>query len=449
MSTSEGSGFRGAREAPQRLLEGSAGERSFVRSLVQRFWEREPFMVRGVIPPPTTPEGLFSLLVRVASGLRTSELLPRGVGTRLYRGTIPLEFDEDGVLPRPSDLDFDEFCARVGRREHGADCGVVVRGCSFFDERIHESVTRLTRGVAEELGGLPGGMVEVSLFAGAYTRTPFGIHQDDLGVFLMPVVGTKEVRIWPKELDLETVRKMRERRPEELEAPWVFEVTPSDVLYFPRGFWHVTRSLSGYCASVSVGFGPEREELILRALPPSVAREVVLPLGESVSAAPIEICPLYPADWPRSIERLPPPAERIRSWAKDLSGEKQLRLLRELRRWWLKRVSLVGASVSPPIVDVGELGNARVRVRRPVPFLEEDEVLIVAASGRLFEVPALPQLRRLLLRLREGESFSVRSLLRSYARKLVTSEGEFVATRPGIERVLEMLVSFGAVEIST
>lgn len=419
---------------------------SFVRTVVRERWEREPALCRGVISPPTTPERLFSSLRAVSVALATRAALPIGVGARIYRGTVALESDEDGVLPGAEDLDFDAYRGRVSLGRE-ADRGVVVRGCPHFDERIHESVARVTRGVAEELGGLPGGLVEVSLFAGSYSRTPFGIHQDDLGVFLMPIVGTKEVRVWPKEVPIEQIQAMRRQRPEALDAPWVFEVTPSDVLYFPRGFWHVTRSLTGYSASVSVGFGPEREDLLLRSLSPEVSRAVALPVefaAQRHGVAPLELCTLDPSDWVGSARRLPPPAERIRGFAAGLSSDVRSRLDRDLTRWWLRRVSLSGGSVSPPLSASRWDGSDTLEVRSPVVWLEEGDAMVVAARGRLFEVPRLPQLVRLFRRLGEGHVFSVRRLIRTYARRVVTVEGEFVATRKGVEGVIRKLVDLGA-----
>jgi hypothetical protein len=95
-----------------------------------------------------------------------------GCRDHFYQADLPLE-------------DSNDYCVVFNRLE------------STFGDDIG-GILELLRPLVNELGQ-PARKSEVTLFAGQYKKTPFGIHHDDEVNFFWPLIGPKRIRLWKPE----------------------------------------------------------------------------------------------------------------------------------------------------------------------------------------------------------------------------------------------------------
>lgn len=95
--------------------------------------------------------------------------------------------------------------------------------------------------------------VQVNLYAGWQTSRGFDLHWDDHDVFILQVTGRKrwsiygQTRLYPLVNDIEKAQK-----PEH--APlWEGTLEDGDLLYIPRGWWHVAEPLAEPTLHLTVG----------------------------------------------------------------------------------------------------------------------------------------------------------------------------------------------------
>ncbi|HEX7317879.1 MAG TPA: cupin domain-containing protein [Pyrinomonadaceae bacterium] len=116
-------------------------------------------------------------------------------------------------------------------------------------DELSEPIEELARGL--EL--LFRERVQVNLYAGWQTSRGFDLHWDDHDVFILQVTGRKrwsvygQTRPYPLVNDIE-----RARKPEH--APlWEETLEDGDMLYIPRGWWHVAQPLAEPTLHLTVG----------------------------------------------------------------------------------------------------------------------------------------------------------------------------------------------------
>jgi hypothetical protein len=107
--------------------------------------------------------------------------------------------------------------------------------------------------LAEDLEFVFRERVQVNMYAGWQTSRGFDLHWDDHDVFILQVAGRKLWRIYG-----ETKKYPEDRdstpKPEDVDHPlWEGHLEDGDLLYIPRGWWHVAFPLSEPTLHLTVG----------------------------------------------------------------------------------------------------------------------------------------------------------------------------------------------------
>lgn len=95
--------------------------------------------------------------------------------------------------------------------------------------------------------------VQVNMYAGWQTARGFDLHWDDHDVFILQVTGRKLWRIYG-ETRKHPLTGDDAPKPENIEAPlWEAMLEDGDLLYIPRGWWHVAHPLAEPTLHLTVG----------------------------------------------------------------------------------------------------------------------------------------------------------------------------------------------------
>lgn len=95
--------------------------------------------------------------------------------------------------------------------------------------------------------------VQVNMYAGWQTSRGFDLHWDDHDVFVLQVTGRKLWRIYG-ETRRHPVTGDQAARPENVDAPlWEAMLEDGDLLYIPRGWWHVALPVAKPTLHLTVG----------------------------------------------------------------------------------------------------------------------------------------------------------------------------------------------------
>jgi len=237
--------------------------------------------------------------------------------------------------------------------------------------------------------------VQVNLYAGFQTSRGFDLHWDDHDVFVLQVAGRKRwsvygmTRPYPLAPDVEAAERPRG------EPLWEETLEAGDLLYIPRGWWHVAAPLAEPTLHLTVGVHNRTGHDLLRWL------------TERMRASEA---------FRRDLPRFAPPAERA-AHAALLRAELLAAFDDELVERYFAEYD-AGAEPRPrtglPWSATGELlpagGNPLVRFQPPRPLAfraEGGEVVFDFRRRRWrFRAAALPILRRL----EEGRVCSVAEL---------------------------------------
>ncbi|MFD4948526.1 JmjC domain-containing protein [Streptomyces sp. NPDC058239] len=109
-----------------------------------------------------------------------------------------------------------------------------------FDE-LHPGV----HGLAHALEARLRSKVQVNLYASWKPREGFGVHWDDHDVVVVQVDGRKRWKIYGPTRVAPMYRDVTETAPPPDEPVAEFVLTPGDILYLPRGWWHAVSASEG------------------------------------------------------------------------------------------------------------------------------------------------------------------------------------------------------------
>jgi hypothetical protein len=117
-------------------------------------------------------------------------------------------------------------------------------------EELHTPLEELAAGL--EL--LFGERVQINSYAGWHTARGFDLHWDDHEVFILQVTGRKHWRIYGETRPSPLAGDTENPKPE-TDAPPLWEATleDGDLLYIPRGWWHVAEPLDEPTLHLTVG----------------------------------------------------------------------------------------------------------------------------------------------------------------------------------------------------
>lgn len=95
--------------------------------------------------------------------------------------------------------------------------------------------------------------VQVNLYAGWQTSRGFDLHWDDHDVFILQVAGRKRWSVYGQTRPSPLVNDIEKAQPPEHEPLWEGTLEDGDLLYIPRGWWHVAVPLAEPTLHLTVG----------------------------------------------------------------------------------------------------------------------------------------------------------------------------------------------------
>ncbi|HEX8148342.1 MAG TPA: cupin domain-containing protein [Pyrinomonadaceae bacterium] len=95
--------------------------------------------------------------------------------------------------------------------------------------------------------------VQVNLYAGWQTSRGFDLHWDDHDVFVLQVTGRKRWSVYGQTRPHPLVNDIEKARKPEHEPLWEGTLEDGDLLYIPRGWWHVAEPLAEPTLHLTVG----------------------------------------------------------------------------------------------------------------------------------------------------------------------------------------------------
>lgn len=95
--------------------------------------------------------------------------------------------------------------------------------------------------------------VQVNLYAGWQTSRGFDLHWDDHDVFILQVTGRKKWSIYGQTRPFPLVNDIEQAQKPEHEPLWEGTLEDGDLLYIPRGWWHVAEPLAEPTLHLTVG----------------------------------------------------------------------------------------------------------------------------------------------------------------------------------------------------
>jgi len=95
--------------------------------------------------------------------------------------------------------------------------------------------------------------VQVNLYAGWQTSRGFDLHWDDHDVFILQVTGRKQWSVYGQTRPYPLVNDIEKARKPEHEPLWEGTLEDGDLLYIPRGWWHVAVPLAEPTLHLTVG----------------------------------------------------------------------------------------------------------------------------------------------------------------------------------------------------
>jgi hypothetical protein len=284
-------------------------------------------------------------------------------------------------LPLDGERTFQEYLKRVTAQVEGR--GFCANICGFhrfvgfdFWNRLRSFLSGFDRGV-----GVPAGAVSADLFFGDYRMTPFGVHRDPSSVFSFALQGTKKIRTWPLEsFSSEHVGNYRLK----LGESTLHEAQQGDVIFWPSSSWHVGEGDGSSAVSLSLCLGHGSEPLL------DILRKALIESTQRSPGTIGDVC------------------AQLAYLKGVLSDRKSPALDKNLIRALMERATSFG--LLPPTIPPATQTDSGIAFKKSdgfqILFRRCEEVLVVAAEGRSFELPYSRSLERLLSRLNRNEIIS-------------------------------------------
>jgi hypothetical protein len=95
--------------------------------------------------------------------------------------------------------------------------------------------------------------VQVNLYAGWQTSRGFDLHWDDHDVFILQVTGRKRWSVYGQTRPYPLVNDIEKAQKPEHAPLWEVTLEDGDLLYIPRGWWHVAEPLAEPTLHLTVG----------------------------------------------------------------------------------------------------------------------------------------------------------------------------------------------------
>ena len=200
--------------------------------------------------------------------------------------------------------------------------------------------------------------VQINLYAGWQTSRGFDLHFDDHDVFILQVAGRKRWKVYGMTEPHPLAQNRGSIAKPEDKPLWEETLQDGDLLYLPRGWWHLAEPLAEPTLHLTVGVHNRTGLDLLRFLTESLGRSAAfrqdLPRFSSISEQQAHMNQLR--------------AELLARWDEHL-----------LKRY----LDNYDALAEPrPLVDL----PVRLTAPRPINFILEDKVLRFSCNKRLWRV---------------------------------------------------------------
>jgi hypothetical protein len=116
-------------------------------------------------------------------------------------------------------------------------------------DELHEPVTQLAQSIEAGLGS----RIQVNMYAGWRKSHGFDLHWDDHDVFILQVSGRKHWKVYPFTREHPLPKDSAHKGSPPQESIWEGTLEEGQVLYIPRGWWHVAIPLDEPTLHLTVG----------------------------------------------------------------------------------------------------------------------------------------------------------------------------------------------------
>lgn len=411
----------------------------FWSRFVEQYWGQRPLVIKHPFATPlTTTNEMFSAIKSASEQFRAGE---PDCFFRFYteEGFLLTGPKLQHYIPETSDLAAADYVDRMVQKLNGQGFGLVISQFQAHEARLWQRVRTFLSNLSAELAAQP--WVEIVSFLGNYDKTPFGIHRDEVSVFLFVVEGRKRIYLWPPghfsnsddvrlESDFERLRR----------DAVVLEAEAGEVIFWPANFWHVGESVGGLSLSISIALGPLRPaEIVLNSLLTELKERLEPSLAEGKF-------PSSPAEAQRSIKLMSKMSKRAIAALRKTSSDPKL--AQSLRNLWLNLMTGGSEYVPPPLPwrvltdDIVIKGYPK----RPILWMADtDDDVVCSAQGHSFTIPEDPSIIRMFKRLNGGEAARVGDLIAEHSGKTVRHGVKFNASPEGIRTLLSRLYCLRAV----
>lgn len=284
---------------------------------------------------------------------------------------------EHQLLPSDADASVDAFCERVHRADPADWYLYVTDGVQRYSPLVWHRVTEILRSIIERTGEIPPGGFMLDLFLGRYDRTPSGIHRDDADTLAFVMHGTKRLYFWPREQFQNHDRWVNPARTHYQTGIWDYEkhldsaikveANPGDIIYWPRGYYHIGSSDDHWSGMITLG-------MWWFASPERAVRHMVQALTGGDSEAvhyPVKLDDLSGA-----ITTLPP---ALASASAAMRAKLERGWNHVQTEAWARLISGYGFIVPP--AKAAPVTAARYMVRHPIAVIEMGGRHVVYACG--------------------------------------------------------------------
>ncbi|WP_141593041.1 cupin domain-containing protein [Myxococcus sp. AB056] len=385
---------------------------------------------RGAMAPPTALEARTDVQFTIDQGQ------PVQLGPWLPRDT---DGSLDGYDSRLADALGTRRYALIISLLHSHGFGLWSRERAFFSD--------LWRRV-----GLPlsGGIT--TLFHGNYEHSPVGVHLDRFTTFLFAIRGRKRMRFWARRPWSMPVTTLVDYAPY-LAKSFTAEVGPGDILYWPASYYHVGESASRDVAtSVNVGIpvtGHQARYDVEDLVGPgrgNAARARDTARGRALVPGVLDGDGVLPRELPAALRQA---ANTLRENSRDARTQAHIRTL------WLNRRSAGGFEPPPPPARRRPLEDTDIlQGNKSFPILLEKTGTgwCCSANGNTLHVSGLRQpVNKLVATLNTARTVSVGELLHPFPSRgdlPLRALKPLPATRAGMRRMLEILLTFRAIQLA-
>ena len=128
----------------------------------------------------------------------------------------------------------------------------LTQGCQMVIDGIQKNVPEI-RDLSEEFEHVFQAPNLVNLYAGWGTQNAFHLHWDPQEVFILQLSGRKHWKVYAPTRPFPLQDDDEKAKPPQGQPAWEGVVEDGDLLYLPRGFWHVVRPIGEPSLHLNIG----------------------------------------------------------------------------------------------------------------------------------------------------------------------------------------------------